>query len=83
MAAAFAALVGLVLPTSLPTSLATVATVPAAVTTPAGFSDSVVAQLATPTGMAWTPDGRMLVTQDSGQLRVVRDGRRCRRRPST
>lgn len=47
----------------------------AAATAPAGFSDTVVASLATPTGMAFTPDGRMLVTQDGGQLRVVRDGR--------
>jgi glucose/arabinose dehydrogenase len=38
------------------------------------FADSVVARLAAPTALAWTPDGRMLITQDSGQLRVVRDG---------
>lgn len=39
-----------------------------------GFSDTVVATLASPTAMAWTPDGRMLVTQDGGQLRVVSGG---------
>ena len=38
------------------------------------FSDSIVARLTAPTALAWTPDGRMLVAQDAGQLRVVRDG---------
>jgi glucose/arabinose dehydrogenase len=38
------------------------------------FSDSVVARVASPTAMAWTPDGRMLVAQDTGQLRVIRNG---------
>ncbi len=46
----------------------------AAATAPAGFSDTVVATLPGPTGLAWTPDGRMLVTQQAGLLRVVRGG---------
>ena len=43
-------------------------------TVPAGFSDTVVHSLAAPTAMAFTPDGRMLITQDGGQLRVARSG---------
>ena len=46
----------------------------AAVTAGAGFSDTVVASVPSPTAMAFTPDGRMLVTQDSGQLRLIEDG---------
>ncbi|MGB9376923.1 MAG: PQQ-dependent sugar dehydrogenase [Mycobacteriales bacterium] len=41
---------------------------------PAGFSDSLVVSVPNPTGIAWTPDGRMLLTQDNGQVRVVRNG---------
>jgi len=41
---------------------------------PAGFSDSLVLSLPFPTGMSWTPDGRMLLTQDTGQVSVVRSG---------
>ena len=50
------------------------ATAAAAGTVPAGFSDTVVHSLAAPTAMAFTPDGRMLITQDGGQLRVARSG---------
>jgi glucose/arabinose dehydrogenase/PKD repeat protein len=39
------------------------------------FANAIVARLAAPTALAWTPDGRMLVAQDAGQLRVVRHGR--------
>jgi glucose/arabinose dehydrogenase len=35
----------------------------------------VVAGLAQPWGMAWLPDGRMLVTEKRGTLRVVENGR--------
>lgn len=38
------------------------------------FANQLVASVATPTAMAFTPDRRMLVTQDSGQLRVVQRG---------
>ena len=41
---------------------------------PPEFSDTVVNTLAVPTALAFTPDGRMLVTQRTGKLRVVRDG---------
>ncbi len=46
----------------------------AAVVAPAGFSDTLAYSLPAPTGMAWTPDGRMLISQDAGQLRVVQNG---------
>jgi aldose sugar dehydrogenase len=35
----------------------------------------VVSGLAQPWGMAWLPDGRLLVTEKRGTLRIVRDGR--------
>jgi glucose/arabinose dehydrogenase len=41
-----------------------------AVTLPAGFSDELVATVSAPTAVAFTPDGRMLVTTQPGQLRV-------------
>ena len=41
---------------------------------PAGFTDSLVHTLSTPTAVAWTPDGRMLITQDAGTLRVSQNG---------
>lgn len=34
----------------------------------------MVVTLSAPTGLPWTADGRMLVTQRAGLLRVVRDG---------
>ncbi|HSN86882.1 MAG TPA: PQQ-dependent sugar dehydrogenase, partial [Thermoanaerobaculia bacterium] len=37
---------------------------------PAGFSDTLVANVGTPTAFAFTPDGRMLITQKSGSLRI-------------
>jgi glucose/arabinose dehydrogenase/PKD repeat protein len=43
---------------------------------PAGFSDTQVLSAASPTALAWTPDGRMLVTTKAGRLVVVRDGER-------
>jgi glucose/arabinose dehydrogenase/PKD repeat protein len=42
-----------------------------AVTLPAGFTDTVVAAVGAPTAIAFTPDGRMLVTTQPGRLRVV------------
>jgi hypothetical protein len=38
---------------------------------PAGFSDSLVFALGSPTAIAFTPDGRMLVTTQGGQLRIA------------
>jgi len=41
---------------------------------PAGFTDTLVAGVASPTGLAFTPDGRLLVTTQGGSLRVIRAG---------
>jgi glucose/arabinose dehydrogenase len=39
---------------------------------PTGFADSLVASVGRPTALAFTPDGRLLVTAAPGQLLVVR-----------
>ena len=41
---------------------------------PTGFADSLVASVASPTALAFTPDGRLLVISQTGQLRVVSPG---------
>ncbi|MGW6128618.1 PQQ-dependent sugar dehydrogenase [Cellulomonas sp. NPDC055163] len=41
-----------------------------AATVPAGFTDALVADVDNPTAIAFTADGRMLVTQQAGRLRV-------------
>ena len=46
----------------------------AAAAAPAGFSDTPAYTLTAPTALARTPDGRLLITQDAGLLRVVRNG---------
>ena len=50
--------------------------VPSAATAavPAGFTDSLVASVSAPTALAFAPDGRLLVTSQSGALRVIQDG---------
>ena len=45
-----------------------------ATTLPRGFSDDPVAAVGGPTALAFTPDGRMLVTTQGGTLRVVANG---------
>ena len=45
-----------------------------AATPPADFSDTLVTNLSSPTALAWTPDGRLLLTQQTGQLRVYQGG---------
>jgi glucose/arabinose dehydrogenase len=37
---------------------------------PAGFSDTLVTSVGSPTALAFTPDGRMLITTQGGTLRV-------------
>jgi glucose/arabinose dehydrogenase len=47
----------------------------AAATVPAGFSDTRVADgLANPTAMAFAPDGRLFVCEQSGPLRIIKNG---------
>jgi glucose/arabinose dehydrogenase len=38
---------------------------------PAGFNDNLVVSVGSPTAIVFTPDGRLLVTTQGGQLRVV------------
>src|SRR3989337_3105375 len=38
---------------------------------PAGFEDSLVAAVPSPTAIAFTPDGRLLTTTQAGALRVI------------
>jgi len=45
-----------------------------AATLPAGFDDTQVASVPQPTALAFTPDGRLLVTSKAGQLRVIQGG---------
>jgi glucose/arabinose dehydrogenase len=45
-----------------------------AATVPPGFTDVLLFNLGSPTALAFTPDGRMLVTTQSGQLRVYKAG---------
>jgi glucose/arabinose dehydrogenase len=45
-----------------------------AITLPPGFTDSLVASVGAPTAIAFTPDGRLLVTSQAGTLRVVSGG---------
>ncbi len=45
-----------------------------AITLPPGFTDEQVTPLASPTALAFTPDGRLLITTQPGQLRVYQNG---------
>jgi glucose/arabinose dehydrogenase len=46
-----------------------------AATVPSGFTDETfVAGLSNPTAMAFAPDGRLFVSQQGGQLRVIKNG---------
>ncbi len=46
-----------------------------AATVPAGFTETVIASgLANPTAMQFAPDGRLFVCEQSGRLRVIKDG---------
>ena len=41
---------------------------------PSGFTDALVVPVGSPTAFAFHPDGRMFVTTQPGQVRIVRDG---------
>jgi glucose/arabinose dehydrogenase/Ca2+-binding RTX toxin-like protein len=43
-------------------------------TPPPGFADTLVTKVGYPTALAFTPDGRMLVSTQDGKLRVYEDG---------
>ena len=54
-------------PASVPASLAA--------TIPTGFAETQVATgLAAPTAMAFSPDGRLFVTEQGGRVRVIKNG---------
>ncbi len=43
-------------------------------TFPSGFTNSLVTNVGAPTAIAFTPDGRMLITSQGGSLRVFQNG---------
>jgi len=47
---------------------------PVAAALPAGFTQSNVASMAAPTGIEQLPDGRVVVLQQSGQVRLIENG---------
>src|SRR5262245_22456145 len=46
---------------------------PAAAAAPPNFSDTLVTPVELPTALAFTPDGRMLITSQPGRLRVYQN----------
>jgi glucose/arabinose dehydrogenase/PKD repeat protein len=44
------------------------------ITLPPQFSDSAVADVAAPTALAFTPDGRLLIASQQGKVRVYKNG---------
>ncbi|MCA1691426.1 MAG: PQQ-dependent sugar dehydrogenase [Actinobacteria bacterium] len=47
---------------------------PAAAAVPAGFTDQLVVSASAPTALAFTPDGRLIFTEQAGDVRVVQNG---------
>jgi glucose/arabinose dehydrogenase len=47
---------------------------PADAAVPSGFTDTQITPLASPEGLAFTPDGRLLVTTQTGFVRVISNG---------
>ncbi|HEX7185783.1 MAG TPA: PQQ-dependent sugar dehydrogenase [Thermoanaerobaculia bacterium] len=54
--------------------LALLAAGPLAAAVPAGFTDALVTNVSLPTALAFTPDGRLLITTQPGALRVYQGG---------
>jgi glucose/arabinose dehydrogenase/PKD repeat protein len=54
--------------------LAGLVAVPASAAVPASFEDTLVTNVSGPMDLAWTPDGRMLIINKAGQLRVYQNG---------
>jgi len=54
--------------------LAGLTAVPASAAVPANFEDTLVTSVSGPMDVAWTPDGRMLIINKAGQLRVYQNG---------
>ena len=48
--------------------------VPVMAAVPAGFSDTLVTNIGGPTALAFTPDGRLLVSRQAGSLHVIQNG---------
>jgi glucose/arabinose dehydrogenase len=44
-----------------------------AATLPPGFSETIVASVSQPTGFVFTPDGRLLILEKTGAIRVVKN----------
>lgn len=65
---------GAALPRLLPVVMLAAALPLAAATVPAGFTDALVASVGSPTALAFTPDGRLLITRKAGVLRVYKNG---------
>lgn len=53
-----------------PTSPEEAPTLDSQITLPGQFEDQLVASVSQPTGLAFTPDGRLLITEKPGRLRV-------------
>jgi glucose/arabinose dehydrogenase/chitodextrinase len=68
------ALLILAFPVPLPAAGAEQSVPSIAATTPPGFTDALVVTVGSPTAFAFHPDGRMFVTTQPGQVRIVRDG---------
>jgi glucose/arabinose dehydrogenase len=54
--------------------VAAAASAPAQTVLPAGFEETVLFNLGSPTALAFTPDGRLLVSRQGGQLHVYAGG---------
>jgi len=54
----------------VPLSIALVAPSNGQAAPPTGFTDSFVTSVSGPTDVDWTPDGRMLIINKAGQVRV-------------